>query len=62
MTTYRIGDRVRCQREAPPKGTWKEFAGRVGTVTGTNLGEIGVRLDDCDRIEWFQTNEIVRVK
>ena len=31
-----IGDRVRCQREAPAKGTWSRYDGREGTIVSIN--------------------------
>ena len=44
MTDFRIGDKVRCEREEPPKGTWKLYDGREGTVVSINQtdGEIGI--------------------
>ena len=35
-TTLKVGDKVRCQREEPAKGTWKNYDGREGTVVSIN--------------------------
>jgi hypothetical protein len=43
-TTVRVGLPVVCDREAPPRGTWKTYTGRRGKVASINHrdGEIGV--------------------
>ncbi len=35
--TFAVGDRVRCERQAPARGTWSRFAGRTGTVVSINV-------------------------
>jgi hypothetical protein len=32
LAPIRVGDRVRCDRAQPARGTWPRFAGRVGRV------------------------------
>ena len=65
-----IGDRVRCERQAPPRGSWKRYAGRVGTVITINVArsangspdvvEVGVDLDSDGRADaWFRPDELV---
>jgi hypothetical protein len=41
---FRIGDKVRCQRETPSRGSWPKYDGRMGTVASLNMPdrEIGV--------------------
>lgn len=62
-----VGDRVRCEREAPAKGTWLQYAGRVGTVRTFNRrdGEVAVDLSPSGNSSggwtWFRRNELVRV-
>lgn len=39
MSTIGIGDRVRIERDEtgyPPRGTWREYRGRIGTVVEIN--------------------------
>lgn len=67
--TPRVGDRVRIERDEhryPPKGSWRQFSGRVGTVVEINadrkrpyLTEFGVvfgkvwpRVDGRGRFAW----------
>lgn len=67
MATFAVGDLVRCEREAPAKGTWKNYVGRVGTVVvADNYGEVGVSFDREDPIgnrrsadSWFLPSELV---
>jgi len=62
----RIGTKVRIQRDEkkyPPKGTWKRFRGRNGTVTCTALGEIGVSFTaSMDTDAYFQRHEVTERK
>jgi hypothetical protein len=67
--TFNIGDVVRCEREAPAKGTWSQYAGRVGRVMNpNNHGEVGLtwqvepsaRHDSVD--SWFLPSELVLVR
>lgn len=64
--SFRKGQRVRIARDEekyPPRGSWKEFRGKKGTVTGTNLGEYGVSFSDDDETDaWFQPHELERIK
>ena len=64
-----VGDRVRCERPAPPRGSWSRFAGRTGTVITINVArsvngspdviEIGVDLDSDGRADaWFHPDEL----
>lgn len=60
---FRPGDKVRCEREAPAKGTWKHWEGRVGIVRATNDGEVGVSFTTSERTEaWFLPTELVKVR
>lgn len=61
----KIGTRVRCARDEtkyPVKGSWREFRGKKGTVTGTSHDEIGVEFDDNTPHAWFQRHELERIK
>lgn len=66
------GQRVRCARKCPPKGTWSRFQGQEGTVqdvvatiTESGLrvwvGEVGVHLGDRVGLVWFRPDELVSV-
>lgn len=60
-TTPHVGDRVRCQRATPARGSWSRFAGRVGTVVTVNRrdNEIGVDLGrGPGRLIWFKPAEL----
>ena len=67
-STFNVGDIVRCERDAPAKGSWSQYAGRVGRVVVVdNHGEVGVTWEanahrghgqaDC----WFLPAELVIV-
>lgn len=60
------GSKVRCERDAPAKGCWSQFAGKTGTVTvPDNLGEVGVVFGDPKNHTaalWFLPSELVRVE
>ncbi|QGH79724.1 hypothetical protein SEA_ANON_53 [Gordonia phage Anon] len=62
----RKGDRVKAVRDEtkyPSKGSWPQYRGKRGTVTGTNLGEIGVSFTSDDNTDaWFQPHELERIK
>jgi hypothetical protein len=71
-TPIAMGDRVRCERATPPKGSWPRFAGREGSVVRVEgwlchagekvwVGEIGVELDGSAGTLWFQPTELVRL-
>jgi hypothetical protein len=51
---------VRVERAKPAAGTWKRYAGIVGTVVSVNTRdhEVGVRLDG-GRVVWFAFDELV---
>lgn len=64
------GQEVRCQRLTPPRGTWRRYDGKVGTVevlvptiteSGQSIwvGEIGVDLGDRAGVVWFRPDELV---
>lgn len=58
----RRGDRVRCQRDEPPHGSWYLYDGKVGTVTDPNHeGEIGVLLDSRTYTVYFVPDELVKI-
>ena len=49
----------RDEKKYPPKGSWKDFRGRKGVVTGTSLGEIGVSFNRGDTADaWFLPREV----
>jgi len=65
-----IGQKVRCEREAPAKGSWRKFDGKVGvvgavvaTITESGrtvwIGEVGVDLGDRVGLVWFRPDELV---
>jgi hypothetical protein len=60
---WHTGDRVRAERAAGLKGTWKRYAGRTGTVRTVDRKlrtEVGVELDDDgSRYIWFEPTELV---
>jgi hypothetical protein len=60
---FSVGDRVRCDRAAPAKGTWHRYAGKTGTIESLNTrdNEVGVRLNDGHRLVWFTPDELERV-
>jgi len=64
------GEEVRCQRLTPPRGTWRRYDGKVGTVevvvptiteSGLSvwIGEVGVDLGDRSGVVWFRPDELV---
>jgi len=68
-TRFRPGDLVRCERQAPPRGSWSRFAGREGVVVSVNVArsvngspdvvEYGVDLDSDGRTDaWFRPDEL----
>jgi len=75
LAPVRVGDRVRCNRAQPPRGTWPRFAGRVGRVAAIHREvldrgrvrlELGVSwsLNDARHGEvdaWFLPSELVVV-
>ncbi|MGH9090193.1 MAG: hypothetical protein ACRDZR_02245 [Acidimicrobiales bacterium] len=61
---FRIGDRVRCERTAPARGSWDRYAGRAGRVVGINPadGEVGLSFGESEGVEaWFVPDELRRV-
>ncbi|ANA86993.1 hypothetical protein SEA_STROSAHL_57 [Gordonia phage Strosahl] len=62
----RKGVRVVAKRDEekyPSRGSWPQYRGKKGTVTGTNLGEIGVSFTNDDTTDaWFQPHELERIK
>lgn len=67
--TFEVGDIVRCEREAPAKGTWHRYAGREGRVVNPdNDSEVGItwqtepsaRVDSIDA--WFLVSELVLLR
>jgi hypothetical protein len=64
----KIGTKVRVERDEvkyPPKGTWRNYRGKTGTVTGTSHGEVGVVFctdksftTDMRADAWFQRYEL----
>lgn len=63
---FKRGQKVRCEREAPSRGTWPQFAGKVGFVrVPDNLGEVGVVFGSLDShsepTTWFLPSELVPV-
>jgi len=68
--TFAVGDRVRCERATPGRGSWSRFAGREGAVVSVNVArsvngspdvvEVGVDLDSDGRADAsFRTDELV---
>jgi hypothetical protein len=74
MTVFVIGDRVRCERQEPSRGTWPRYDGKTGVVTdviqtirerGSDdrliaVGEVGVRLQGKAPTLWFRASELVK--
>jgi hypothetical protein len=60
IRSYRVGQRVRCERAAPTNIVWKRFAGRTGTVDSNHLGEVGV-IFQGESVYWFHPHELVKV-
>ena len=68
--TFEAGDRVRCERAEPARGSWARFAGREGVVVSVNVSrsvnpkladvvEFGVDLDSDGRADaWFRPDEL----
>lgn len=60
----KIGQRVQAQRTRPPKGTWKLFDGKKGTVKvlpTKDVNEYGVQLDGSASNTWFLVDELVAI-
>lgn len=55
------GQKVRCEREKPARGTWARYAGREGRIVGLNKvdGEILVSLS-LGQV-WCLPNELKRI-
>lgn len=70
-TSLVVGTRVRCERTAPARGSWKRYAGRTGVVVSVNVSrsvnpawpdvvEYGVSFDNTHNISaWFLPHELV---
>lgn len=60
-----VGDWVRCEREAPAKGTWHRYDGRTGRIVRWNEigGEFGVAFTayGSEPPTWFLPSELVRI-
>jgi hypothetical protein len=63
---FKRGQKVRCQRGTPPKGTWKRYDGKTGhvRVARNDAGEVGVWLGNYtpegnEMITWFLPTELV---
>lgn len=58
----KIGTKVVVQRDEkkyPSRGTWPQFRGRKGVVTGTSHGEIGVSFRNSNSADaYFQRYEL----
>ena len=64
LPPFKAGDLVRCERQAPPRGSWARFAGRTGTVVTVNRrdDEIGVDLGGGPgRLVWCKPDELAVV-
>ena len=49
----------RDEKKYPPRGTWKHYRGRKGTVTCTAMGTIGVSFTSDDHTDaYFQRYEL----
>lgn len=62
---FAIADRVRCEHEAPDRGSWCRYTGKVGTVTSIKRPdrEVGVVLDGREGVVvWFRPDELVAQK
>lgn len=58
-----VGTWVRCEREAPPRGTWSRYQGRVGRVAVLNGGEVGVSWSGRAGADaWFLATELCPVE
>jgi hypothetical protein len=67
MNEFPKGCKVRCERDAPAKGSWAQFDGKVGTVRiPDNDGEVGVVFGspktNNQSTFWFLPSELVRVR
>ena len=67
--SFEVGDIVRCERKRPTRGTWANYADRVGRVVNAdNDGEIGLawQIEPSARIDsicaWFVPSELVLVR
>lgn len=76
-TDLEIGDRVRCERAAPSRGSWRLYNGREGWVSaikrqrfrnGGTYVEIGVDFVNAPSSNrnpsagsWFRADELIRV-
>ncbi len=69
LPPFEAGDRVRCERAEPARGSWARFAGRTGTIVSVNIArsvngspdvvEYGVDLDSDGRADaWFRPDEL----
>lgn len=56
---YRIGLRVQLVERTPPRGTWKKYNGKTGTVVALNrpAQEVHIKVDD-HAATWFSVKEI----
>jgi len=52
LPPFEAGDRVRCERAEPARGSWARFAGREGAIV--NAAEVGGRLEWC--VRWRRAN------
>lgn len=63
MTTkLKLKQKVKCQRETPPKGSWKHYNGKKGVVKvlpTKEVNEYGVQLDGSQSTTWFAPDELV---
>lgn len=62
-TTFRPGDRVRCEWATPAGRSWSHYAGTVGTVVSVNVVGYGVTFGSADshdrRVFLFTPDELV---
>jgi hypothetical protein len=66
MSKLAVGNWVRCERDAPSKGTWPRYVGRVGraVIFNSGAGEWGVRFTagTDEPTTWFLPSELVVVE
>lgn len=73
VQTIQKGDRVRAEREAPARGTWRRYAGKTGEVVQVIRGqrssdgdtvvvnELQVSFDKTSLVAWFRPDELVLI-
>lgn len=68
-TRLKSGDIVIIKREEPAKGTWNNYAGKVGVVRTVNLQtipehnwsyvELGIQFSGAHKVTWFRADEVI---